>query len=238
MHYQHLQFLLRFNYVFLRKKWASKSLCKRVVWRQNTFLIPRRCLCRRKEYSMRNAADISVLSRRTEIYSRSFFPSSIDYWNTLPLSVRSADSLSAFKQLFTRFMFRSPEVPNYFVSGQRRSSVYHCRIRNNCSYQNKDLFNNHLKATAACECGFESEDAEHYIFFCNRFTEQRTSLFQPVNFSLLIYAFSCTVLLISSMTTMLNFFYTSNILQKKRIVFDKRKSNLYIVNMYVACYTY
>ena len=33
----------------------------------------------RTEYSLRNAADISVLSRRTEIYSRSFFPSSVDY---------------------------------------------------------------------------------------------------------------------------------------------------------------
>ena len=108
----------------------------------------------RTEYSLRNAADISVLNRRTEIYSRSFFPSSADYWNKLPLSIRSADSLSAFKQLLTRSMFRSPEVPNYFVSGQRISSVYHCRIRNNCSSLNKDLFNNHLKPMAACECGF------------------------------------------------------------------------------------
>ena len=73
----------------------------------------------RTEYSLRNAADISVLSRRTEIYSRSFFPSSVDYWNKLPLSVRSADSLSAFKQLLKRSIFRSPEIPNYFVSGQR-----------------------------------------------------------------------------------------------------------------------
>ena len=147
----------------------------------------------RTEYSLRNAADISVLSRRTEIYSRSFFPSSVDYWNKLPLSVRSADSLSAFKQLLKRSIFRSPEIPNYFVSGQRISSVYHCRIRNNCSNLNDDLFNNHLKPTAACDCGFESEDAENYFFFCNRFTQQRTSLFQairkfqPVRIRLLLY---------------------------------------------------
>ena len=147
----------------------------------------------RTEYSLRNAADISVLSRRTEIYSRSFFPSSVDYWNKLPLSVRSADSVSAFKQLLKRSIFRSPEIPNFFVSGQRISSVYHCRIRNNCSDLNDDLFNNHLKPTAACDCGFESEDAEHYFFFSNRFTQQRTSLFQairkfqPVGIRLLLY---------------------------------------------------
>ena len=74
----------------------------------------------------------------------------------------------------------SPEVPKYFVSGQRTSSVYHCRTRNNCSNLNEDLFNNHLKSTAACKCGFESEDAEHYFLFCNRFTQQRTSLFQAI----------------------------------------------------------
>ena len=92
----------------------------------------------RTEYSLRNAADISVLSRRTEIYSRSFFSSSVDYWNKLPLSVRSADSLSALKQLLKRSMFRSPEISNYFVSGQGISSVYHCRIRNNSSNLNED----------------------------------------------------------------------------------------------------
>ena len=37
-----------------------------------------------------------------------------------------------------------------------------------------------LKPTAACDCGFESEDAEHYFFFCNRFTQQQTSLFQAI----------------------------------------------------------
>ena len=150
----------------------------------------------RTEDSLRNAADIFVLNRRTELYSRSFFPSSVDYWNKVPLSVRGADSLSAFKQLLTRSIFRSPEVPNYFVSGQRISSVYHCRIRNNCSNLNKDLFNNHLKPTAACECGFESEDAKHYFFFCNRFTQQWTSLFQtirkfqPFDIRLLLHGFS------------------------------------------------
>ena len=72
-------------------------------------------------------------------------------------------------------------------------NTYHCGIRNNCSNLNEDLFNNHLKLTAACDCGFESEDAEHYFFFCNRFTQQRTSLFQairkfqPVGIRLLLY---------------------------------------------------
>ena len=41
-----------------------------------------------------------------------------------------------------------------------------------------------------------------------------------VNFSLSVYVFSYTVLLISLMTTTLNFFHTFNILQKKQIDFE------------------
>ena len=52
----------------------------------------------RTEYSLRNTAGISVLNRRTEIYFRSFFFFSVDNWNKLPLSVRSTESLSAFKK--------------------------------------------------------------------------------------------------------------------------------------------
>ena len=78
--------------------------------------------------------------------------------------MRNADSLSAFKQLLKISLFRGPEIPNYFVSGKRISSVYHCRIRNICSNLNDDFFNNHLKPTAACECGFKSEDAKLYFF--------------------------------------------------------------------------
>ena len=94
--------------------------------------------------------------------------------------IRRADSLSDFKQLLKRSLFRSPEVPIHFVSGQRISSVYHSRIRKYCSNLNKELYNKQLRPTAACECSFESEDAEHYFFFCNRFTKQRTSLFKTI----------------------------------------------------------
>ena len=107
------------------------------------------------------------------------------------MSVRSTDSLNAFQQLLERCIFRSPEVPNHFVLDQRISSVYHCRTRNDCDNLNKDLFNNHLRPTAACECGFESEDSEHYFFspvigpHSNGLVYSRPS----VNFSLILLSF-------------------------------------------------
>ena len=74
-------------------------------------------------------------------------------------------------------MYKSPIVPSYFIDGVRLSTVYHTRIRNNCSNLNSDLFNNHLRATPNCECGTNIEDAEHFLFRCQKFSLQRRKFF-------------------------------------------------------------
>ena len=56
-------------------------------------------------------------------------------------------------------------------------SIYHCRIRNMCSNPNKDLYDNHLKDSPACDCGTDVEDAEHYFFRCELYTIQCIRLF-------------------------------------------------------------
>ena len=50
--------------------------------------------------------------------------------------------------------------------------------RNKCSSFNNDLFNNNLNSTAMCNCGHPIEDAEHYLFVCPRYSEQRLVMFQ------------------------------------------------------------
>ena len=114
--------------------------------------------------------------------------------------------------VFKRFMFRSPEVSNSFVSGQRVSSVYHCR-KNNFSNLNKDLLNNHLNQRLHVNVALRVRmlnttfssviNSQNYGLVCSR---------PSVNFSLSVYAFSCTIHLIFLMTTMLNCFCTFNIL--------------------------
>ena len=133
------------------------------------FFFKRLCVCiksyvsERTEYCLRNAVDISVLSRRTDIVLDHFFPFVLTTGICYLFFLSVSDSLSTFKQLLKRSMFRSLEVPSHFVSGPRMISVYHCILRNNCSNINKNLFNNHPRPTA-CECGFESWDAEHCFF--------------------------------------------------------------------------
>ena len=56
----------------------------------------------------------------------------------------------------------------------------HTRIRNNCSNLHFDLFNNHLRESPNCDCGYEIENAEHYFFQCHLFIEHRIQMFHLI----------------------------------------------------------
>ena len=128
-------------------------------------------------YNLRNNYDFTIVRRRTEIFSKSVIPSSVHLWNQLDASIRDAPTLSIFKAML-KLQNKPRPVPNYFLSGDRIFSIYHARIRNQCSNLNADLFRNHLRPSAPCEYGEDYEDAEHYFFFkCKRFVLQRRELF-------------------------------------------------------------
>ena len=144
-------------------------------------------------YALRNAGDFVIMNRRTELYSKSFVPSAVTLWNTLPPDIKSINTLSAFKHALSTNIFKSNSTPSYYYSGDRRLSVYHARLRNNCSNLNSDLFRNHLSLQSACDCGFEREDAEHYLLQCQLHTNERLKLFRdtrsfhPLNINILLF---------------------------------------------------
>ncbi len=127
-------------------------------------------------YNLRNNSDFITLARRTEIYSQSVIPSSLQLWNDLNNDIREINTLSAFKSKMKE-IFKPPSVPSYFITGDRCEQIYHARIRNRCSNLNADLFSNHLKDSPSCNCGSEYENAEHFFFQCPRFVNQRYNLF-------------------------------------------------------------
>ena len=53
--------------------------------------------------------------------------------------------------------------PIYFVKGNRKLSILHAKIRNNCCDLKSDLFHNYLPADNRCSCGNDNEDASHYF---------------------------------------------------------------------------
>ena len=69
--------------------------------------------------------------------------------------------------------FPVSNVPNNYLAGDRKLSILHTRIRNNCSDLKFDLFSNGLSVHATCGCGYPIEDAEHYLFRCNYYSVRR-----------------------------------------------------------------
>ncbi len=127
-------------------------------------------------YNLRNSNDFVTIARRTEIYSKSFIPSSTKLWNELSEEIKGSTSLSIFKSKLKE-LFKPPTVPEFFFIGDRTYAIYHARIRNHCSNLNGDLFTNHLSESATCQCGHHIEDAEHFFFNCPAFNLQRHQFF-------------------------------------------------------------
>ena len=129
-------------------------------------------------YNLRNAENISIMNRRTEIFAKSFIPSGSLLWNNLPLSIRSETSVNSFKLKLKQHVYIAPQIPKHYIQGKRTESVFHSRIRNKCSNLNNDLYQNHLKDFPLCDCGRSIEDAEHYFFRCERYNNERVTLFR------------------------------------------------------------
>ena len=128
-------------------------------------------------YNLRNSDNFVVPPRRTELYSTSVVPSSINLWNDLDIRIRNSPTLDSFKRNVSR-LFALPPVPKFYLCGDRLFSVHHARIRNNCSMLCNDLYLNHLRDSPMCNCNSGPEDAEHFFFNCMLFSAQRLELFR------------------------------------------------------------
>ena len=115
-------------------------------------------------------------------------------WNDLSSDIRQAESLQVFKSKLKQ-KYKCPNVPTYYINGERTPTVHHTRMRNNCSNLNADLYRNHIKLSPSCDCGAELEDAEHYLFKCHRYIPERIQLFtetrdyHPLSVDKLLFGF-------------------------------------------------
>ena len=131
-------------------------------------------------YNLRNRQDYIEPRCRLELYKRSFFPSSISLWNSLQIEIRAIDSLNSFKKVISKEVSK---VPSHYLSGERKWSVVHARIRNGCSNLNNDLQQNHLSFISTCICGYSSETPLHYLLECKIFDKERADMFRDLTFS-------------------------------------------------------
>lgn len=121
-------------------------------------------------YHRRRPHERSVPRCKTETYKNSFFPSTSLMWNTLPDYVQELNSISAFKHYLTK---EDSVVPHYYYYGKRKQQIIHCRLRNNMSELNEDLYKRHLRDSPVCACGQPKETSEHYLLHCQLFNNIR-----------------------------------------------------------------
>ena len=142
---------------------------------------------RNMNYNLRNNENIINIKCRTDMYKRSFLPSTIDEWNKLPHDIRNASSLSSFKRMLNSNIV-SP--PSYYYAGKREGQIHHTRLRLNCSSLKYTLFQKNIVADPSCECGAR-ETVDHFLLHCSNYNEARnlyiSSLPHNINTNLLLF---------------------------------------------------
>ena len=129
-------------------------------------------------YSLRNCQNLANVYTRTEVSHKSCIPSSVSSWNSLNNDIKEADTYLSFRNAVKRDILCDTHVPSYYIKGQRRLSVLHARIRNNCSDLKCDLYQNHLINDPSCSCGNDNENALHYFFECKNHSYARVIMFR------------------------------------------------------------
>ena len=125
-------------------------------------------------YPLRNRQNIASMYTRTEISRKSCIPSAVSDWNNLNNNVREIDTFVSFKN----DVLDTTHVPSYFLKGLRRWAVLHARLRNNFSDLKSDLFQKHLRNLLSCICGSINENAIHYFFECENYSNARIVMFR------------------------------------------------------------
>ena len=128
-------------------------------------------------YPLRNGTDIQTIASSTQMYYNSFLPSAIRGWNEHSEETRNSTSISTFK---SKLNSNIQIPPKYYNCGTRIGQIYHARLRTACSALNQHLFSKNIVNSPSCSCG-AVEDAHHFLFVCNLYTDLRRTLFQVVS---------------------------------------------------------
>lgn len=128
-------------------------------------------------YSFRNSENYLSVHANTRTFADSFLPSTVHAWNNLPASIKSVNTLTAFKQQLTN---ATPTIPEYYYSGVRLDQILHTRLRTECSSLNQHLFKRNLVLSPNCACG-DVENNEHFLLVCPRYNVIRNDLLNTIS---------------------------------------------------------
>ena len=123
-------------------------------------------------HNLRNSKNIPPIKCRTEVFRRSFLPSSITLWNELPVEVRNIEAITK-KEIIQR--------NKLFYLGNRETNIKHAQLRLKCSRLNGHLFLLHVIDSPRCACGSDLENSDHYLLWCPLYIVQRQSMMTEIS---------------------------------------------------------
>ena len=124
-------------------------------------------------YSTRSCNTLQSPLCRTELYKKSFLPSSVRDWNVLDDPMRNIESSSLFSKIYDKSACNVHRIfRNY---GTRKNQILHCKLRLCCSDLNGHKFDNHIHDTSLCSCGYIYEGNVHFLFHCPNFSNIRSN---------------------------------------------------------------
>jgi hypothetical protein len=85
-------------------------------------------------YNLRNSHNIHVPFNRLSVYRNSYFPCTIQAWNSLDLTIRNLPTFSSIKLKLQEIFYTKRRNPQYYSIGDRFLSVLHSRMRNKCRF--------------------------------------------------------------------------------------------------------
>jgi hypothetical protein len=127
----------------------------------------------RTNYGLRNRGNLDPPPARLNVYANSFVPKTTQLWNNLPMRRRNAPSIEAFK---TYHKLSLPKKNSLYYLGNRTEAMHHARLRIGNSLLNADLNKLNVVPSPQCLCQGGIENAKHFFFGCNLFTNQRDKL--------------------------------------------------------------
>jgi hypothetical protein len=114
-----------------------------------------------------------IFLSKTQLYSNSFLPSSIENRSNIQVKLRNAQSLAIFKK---RLNDDVQKVHAHYYVGERRYQIIHTRLRTHCSSLKEHLFSKtKMIESPFCICG-EIENTEDYFLHCPMYQDVRTVL--------------------------------------------------------------
>ena len=128
-------------------------------------------------YGLRDASNIRQPFSRTQLYYKSFLPSSIKLWNDLSPETREANSFMSFKCQVNKNINKPPR---HYLVGDRFSQIQHSLLRTSCSSLNHHLFCKNIINDPNCHCG-SLETIKHYFFECQRYNQIREEMLNEIS---------------------------------------------------------